>query len=71
MLVKHLAFLGMVGVSAYLTWSLLPALRRTALRQSQSDDDLHALQQREAWLLRLNLVLGGLILLLTAIARAA
>lgn len=76
-LVKHLLFLGMAGVSAYLTWGLLPQVRRLALRQSLagqqavSSEEAVRLQRQEQRLMRLNLVLGILILGLTAIARAA
>jgi uncharacterized membrane protein len=82
---KHLSFLGMVGVSSYLTWGLLPRIRRNALRQAgrRVTDDAGAgesqqwiqeasrLQRQEATLLRINLALGILILALTAVARAA
>ena len=73
MLIKHILFVGMIGVSAYLTWGILPALRRIALRQAKGLDAQAAeqLQSRENLLLRINLVLGVLILGLTALARAA
>jgi len=81
---KHLVFLGMVGVSGYLTWGLLPRIQRNTLRQArrQVDDastvkesqtwaqEAKSLQQQETLLLRINLVLGILILALTAVARA-
>lgn len=72
-LLKHLLFLGMAGVSAYLTWGLLPNLQRLALRLSQGQDvtDSQHLFRQEATLVRTNLILGVLILALTAIARAA
>lgn len=75
-LVKHLLFLFMIGVSAYMTWGVLPQLRRLALRQARSLNDPHfpetdQLIKRETWLLRLNLILGVLILALTALARAS
>lgn len=72
-LIKHVVFLGMTGVSAYLTWGLLPALRRAALRQSlgQETREAEKLRRREAFLIRLNLALGVVVLLLTALARAA
>jgi len=82
---KHLLFLGMVGVSSYLTWGLLPKLRRNTLRQARQQgvdnsgtqesqrwmQEAKSLQQQETVLLRLNLILGVLILALTAVARAA
>ena len=72
-LVKHLVFFVMVGVSAYLTWGLLPCLGRVALRQSRGLEapEAEQLQRRETSLMRLNLVLGALVLALTAIARVS
>ena len=72
-LLKHAVFLGMIAVSAYFTWGLLPALRRLALRLSQgkgSPEEHTRLQQRNTWLLRLNLALSVVILALTALARS-
>ena len=72
-LVKHLLFGLMVVISGYLTWGLIPALRRVALRRAhgQETPELEALQKREVFLLRLNLILGVGVLLLTAVARSA
>ncbi len=71
-LTKHVLFLGMAGVSAYLSWGLLPALRRMAMLQARADpEQVHRLQQQERLLLQVNLILGFLVLALTAIARAA
>lgn len=72
-LVKHLAFLGMIGVSAFLTWGVIPQLRRLALKRARGKETPEAarLERREIWLLRLNFILGVIILGLTAIARAA
>lgn len=72
-LIKHLLFGLMVLVSAYITWGLLPALRRAALLRAKDPNaqGLQTLHKREVWLLRLNLILGVLVLLLTAIARSA
>lgn len=94
--IKHIVFLGMVCVSVYLTWGLLPRIRRLALlrvreqtklssarpfqtadAQTTSQDsqdilpdiELRILGQEES-LMRLNLILGVIILGLTAIARA-
>ena len=63
----------MIGISAYLTWGVLPALRRIALQQAKGLEPQEAVQlkQREVFLLRVNLVLGVLILGFTALARAA
>ena len=72
-LAKHLVILIMIGVSAYLTWGLIPRLQRLALRQARglagSDDG--RLQKQEVLFLRLNLILGVVVLALTAVARAA
>ncbi|HSF82645.1 MAG TPA: CopD family protein [Anaerolineales bacterium] len=72
-LLKHLLFLAMAGVSAYLTWGLLPNLQRLALRLAQGQDvpGSQRLWRQEATLIRLNLVLGVFVLALTAVARAA
>ncbi len=72
-LVKHLVFIGMVAVSAYLTWGLLPALRRSALLRAKqgSSVDTDRLTRHEIWLLRVNFILGVIILGLTALARVS
>jgi uncharacterized membrane protein len=73
-LLKHLAVVGMVLVSAYLTWGLMPDLRRSAMRQALGklthEEGLN-LRRREQLLLRLNLVLAFVVLALTALARAS
>lgn len=71
--IKHIIFIGMVGVSAYLSWGLIPALRRISLLRAQGrdPDELNELEKREGFLLRLNLVLGIVILGLTALARVS
>lgn len=81
-LVKHLVIVGMVGMAGYITWGLLPRLRRLALRQALAQKDsnevdaglaenIAALQRQEMLLLRLNLLLGIVVLALTAVARSA
>jgi len=76
-LIKHLLFLGMAGLSAYMTWILLPEIRRVNLRQTHAsvENELggqaESLSRRERRLLRLNLALGLLVLGLTALARSA
>jgi uncharacterized membrane protein len=72
-LVKHILFFGMIGVSAYMTWGLLPALRRAALIRSKGiePEETEKLEKREVILIRINLILGILILGLTALARAS
>lgn len=73
MLLKHILFIGMIGISAYLTWVILPGLRRIAMKQAKGleGESSEHLQNREVLMLRFNLVLGVLILALTALARAA
>lgn len=72
-LIKHLVFIAMTGISAYLTWGVLPAMQRAALRlaHGQEAPEAQALQRRELQLMRVNLALGLIVLGLTAIARAA
>ena len=72
---KHLVIGLMVLASGYVTWWLLPALRRIALLRAAGrpvdDAQLDRLQRRESLLLRLTLALSVIVLLLTAWARAA
>lgn len=70
---KHLVFFGMAGLSAYLTWGVMPGLRRIALRRArgQAVPEAEKLQRQEALLLRSNLILGMIVLALTALARVA
>jgi len=75
-LVKHLLFLVMTGLSVYLSWGLLLKLRRLAVKRQwlpaeALSDQSASLGRQEVFLLRLNLILGVLILALTAIARSA
>ena len=74
-LAKHLVIGLMVLASAYVTWGLLPALRRILLLRAAGrtvDESATAsLQRRETWLLRLNLALSVIVLALTALARTA
>jgi uncharacterized membrane protein len=73
-LIKHLVFLGLTASSAVLTWGILPRLRRAALRTAHNlltTDELERLQRQERRLLQLNLLLGVVILALTALARVS
>lgn len=72
-LLKHLVFLGMVLVSAWTTWGVLPAARRAALRRALGKDapEAERLQRRSRLLLQVNLVLSVIVLALTALARAS
>ena len=70
-------FVVLILLSAYMTWILLPTLRREALKStlqatdSQSETNTVTLQRREVFILRINLLLGVIILALTAIARTS
>lgn len=72
--IKHLLFLAMIAINALLTWMVLPGLRRAALlrlKGKEIPEDAERLQRREVLLLGFNLILGILVLALTAVARAA
>ncbi|TDA67278.1 MAG: hypothetical protein D9V45_02430 [Chloroflexi bacterium] len=74
-LIKHILIGFMVLAGAYLTWGIMPSLRRMALLRAAGQNldaakDL-ALRKRESRVLTINLILSILVLLLTAIARAA
>jgi hypothetical protein len=71
-LVKHSLAIIMVVVSAVQTWEVLPNIRRTLMKKEKaSEEELTNLQKRETLLLRANLVLSGLILMATAVARSS
>jgi len=72
-LLKHLVFALMMVISAYLTWGLLPRMRRAALQRLKQPDERGAiaLHDQEARLVQINLLLGVLVLALTALARAS
>jgi len=73
-LIKHLVFGGMILTSAYLSWGLLPRLRRAALRravEASAEAETEGLRKQEARLLQINLVLSIVILALTALARSS
>ncbi len=72
LLFKHLAFIGILGLSAYQTWGITPAIERVLLLQARgkaSEEDQAALRQRELLILRGNFVLSIVVLFLTALAR--
>lgn len=73
-LLKHVAFGGMVLIGGYMQWGLYPAMDRVSvLLQSKPDlaqTEQEALQQKEVRLLRLNLVCAAVVLLFTAVATA-
>jgi len=72
-LVKHLGVIGMIGLAAYLTFSLQPARRRLALLAANGVDnpaEAARLHRQQTRLTRLSLILMTLILICTAIASA-
>lgn len=75
MLLKHLSIGLMVLVSGYLTWFLGPALQRNVLLRTagkEIDPSRQVkLQRQEELLLAVNVAASVLVLLLTAVARAA
>jgi len=76
-LVKHIVFFAMIGVSGYMTWGVLPELRRLAMRmaklaaEGRDLGEVQRLQARSAWIVNLNVALSVIVLLLTAVARSA
>ena len=71
-LLKHAAIIGMIAVGALLQFGVQPALQRNAMLASAGASNEHeaaALRQRMARLGRINLILGVIVLVLTAIAR--
>ena len=74
LLIKHIAFGGMVTLTAYVQFSLYPAIERTKLlaekRPSTATATQTELQQKEVRLLRLNLVCATAVLFCTAVATA-
>jgi uncharacterized membrane protein len=72
-LAKHLLFISMIGISAYLTWGVMPAAQRMAFLRARGQETPSAerLLAREVQLLRLNLILGIIVLGLTAVARSS
>lgn len=73
-LLKHLAFGGMVAIGVYVQWVLYPAMDRLKLlgkqRPSLLQSEQDKLSQREGRLLRLNLLCAAVVLFFTAIATA-
>ena len=71
-LTKQVLVVILIVVSAIHTWEVLPSIRRALLRKDKiNQEELERLQRREITLLRVSLILAALILLATAIARAA
>jgi uncharacterized membrane protein len=74
MLLKHVAYVGIVGLTGYVQVSLYPAMARTAVfakqRPQLAATELAKLSRQEARLLRVNVVCAVLLLLCTAVATA-
>ncbi len=74
-LIKHILFAGLVCVNLYLSWGLNPALARTRLRYQRgltaAGELVLRLQNQEMLLLRISLGTTLVILIFTALARAA
>jgi len=74
MLLKHVAYVGMVALTAYLQFALYPAMSRLALlgesRPEMAAAERDRLAQREMRFLRLNVVCAMTVLFFTAIATA-
>ena len=74
MLLKHMAFVGLVGISGYLQWSLYPEIGRTQLlaqkRPKAAETHQSTLYQQEMRLLWINGICALLILFFTALVTA-
>ena len=70
-LLKHLAFLGMVAITVYLQAILYPAISRLQLlSQTLAETEADKFQQQGIRLLRLNLLCAAAVLFFTALATA-
>jgi uncharacterized membrane protein len=73
-LFKHIAFVGMVMIMAYVQFVLYPGMERLRLmgekRPSLAETEQTKLNHREVLMLRLNLLCAVVVLLFTAIATA-
>jgi hypothetical protein len=70
---KHLVVIVMIGLAAFVTFSVQPALRRNALLAAnglEKPEDAAHLNAQQTRLTRLNLILSALVLVFTAIASA-
>ena len=74
-LIKHIAIIAMVALASIQTWIVQPRLSRLLLVQAKSQElpteEYSTLVRRTLYLSRFNLILGLVVLLLTAIARTA
>ena len=72
-LLKHLAVIAMIVVAGMITFSIQPALRRNAMLIAHGVDDAgmaDKLKAQQTRLMRIDLALSGVVLILTAVARA-
>jgi hypothetical protein len=73
-LIKHLAFMGMVVITIFVQVSLYPSMSRLALlaekRPKSAAGEQEKVRRREIWSLRLNLLCAVAVLFCTAIATA-
>lgn len=73
-LLKHIAFIGMVAIMAYVQFVLYPGMERMQLlgekRPLLAEEEQAKLSHREVTMLRLNLACAVLVLFFTAIATA-
>ncbi|MFN2116525.1 MAG: CopD family protein [Candidatus Promineifilaceae bacterium] len=73
-LLKHIAYIAMIGITVYLQSVLYPAMSRAALLAEQKPKlgktESDKIQKREILLLRLNLLFAIIVLFFTALATA-
>jgi uncharacterized membrane protein len=69
--IKHIFFIGMILASAYMTWVMSPAIQHAALMRTRGrrDKSVQTWQARLQQLITVNLILGVLVLVFTALAR--
>jgi uncharacterized membrane protein len=72
-LIKHGLVITLAAASAFMSWGVMPAIRRAKIKHQRTGDEkeLASLRKKEKNLLRLNLLLSALVLLATAAARAS
>lgn len=72
-LIKHGLVITLAAASAFMSWGVMPAIRREKIKYQRTGDEkeLASLRKKEKNLLRLNLLLSALVLLATAAARAS
>ncbi|MBI3160235.1 MAG: DUF4149 domain-containing protein [Chloroflexi bacterium] len=72
-LLKHIAFLGILGTSAFQTWRVAPELERALFLKAHANPKVNPCthQARIRQLIWINLLLAILVLVFTAVARVA